>query len=77
MSTDCGSSFGEGVQNITGIMEETFSRPEILVSADGSRVFVVWSHRPDTGDANADAYLRVGNIQDLHLGKSSKEWCNY
>lgn len=61
MSSDGGDSFGSTIDNITGIMGETFSRPDILVSTDGSKFFTIWSHRPDPEDANTDAYLLVGN----------------
>lgn len=59
MSNDGGRSFGGIIDNITGTMEETFSRPDILVSENGSNFFIVWSHRPDPEDANTDAFLLV------------------
>lgn len=64
ISNDGGDSFGNTISGITGRMEEPVSRPVIISSYSGDRVFIAWSERPDFNDLNSDAYVLVGYTRE-------------
>ena len=60
MSNDGGKTFGRLLDNITGTIKEPVSRPSILTSDDGSKLYIIWSETPYENDINIDTYLIVG-----------------